>query len=152
MFRLRRLDVRKSRSQRKNSAIWAELRMRSHANTLINNGLVVVIIAVILLSLQNTDNPAYKYIVVKKYVVCGLCKKNSGMVGWAQLLIIFNDQLARYTPRYTPHGRYSISSIIALWGWFSRDVLPVTSCEHGPPSIATVHFSKFSIATNILFN
>ena len=43
-------------------------------------------------------------------------------------------------------------AIIALWGWFSRDVLPVTCCEHGPPSIATVHFSKFSIATNILFN
>ena len=42
--------------------------------------------------------------------------------------------------------------IIALWGWFSLDVLPVTCCEHGPPSIATVHFSKFSIATNILFN
>ena len=42
--------------------------------------------------------------------------------------------------------------IIALWGWFSRDVLPVTCCEHGPPSIATVHFSNFSIATNILFN
>ena len=42
--------------------------------------------------------------------------------------------------------------IIALWGWFSCDVLPVTCCEHGPPSIATVHFSKFSIATNILFN
>ena len=42
--------------------------------------------------------------------------------------------------------------IIALWGWFCRDVLPVTCCEHGPPIIATVHFSKFSIATNILFN
>ena len=41
---------------------------------------------------------------------------------------------------------------IALWSWFSRDVLPVTCCEHGPTSIATVHFSKFSIATNILFN
>ena len=42
--------------------------------------------------------------------------------------------------------------IIALWGWFSHDVLPVTCCEHGPPSIATVHFLKFSIATDILFN
>ena len=42
--------------------------------------------------------------------------------------------------------------IIALWGWVSRGVLPVTCCEHGPPSIETVHFSKFSIATNILFN
>ena len=26
--------------------------------------------------------------------------------------------------------------IIALWGWFCRVVLPVTCCEHGPPSIA----------------
>ena len=42
--------------------------------------------------------------------------------------------------------------IIALWGWFSRDMLPVTCCKHGPPSIATVHFSKFSIATNISLN
>ena len=42
--------------------------------------------------------------------------------------------------------------LIALWGWFCCNVLPVTCCEHGPPSIATVHFSKFSIATNILFN
>ena len=40
-------------------------------------------------------------------------------------------------------------TIIALWGWFNRDVLPVMCCEHGPPGIATVHFSKFSIATNI---
>ena len=31
-------------------------------------------------------------------------------------------------------------------------LLPVTCCEHSPPSIATVHFSKFSIATYILFN
>ena len=37
-------------------------------------------------------------------------------------------------------------------GLVSRDVLPVKCCEHGPPSIAIVHFSKFSIATNILFN
>ena len=42
--------------------------------------------------------------------------------------------------------------ILALWGWFRHDVLPVTCCEHGPPSIATVHFWKFPIATNILFN
>ena len=45
-----------------------------------------------------------------------------------------------------------ICIIIALWGWFSRDVLPMTCWEHGPPSIATVHFSKFPITTNILFN
>ena len=45
-----------------------------------------------------------------------------------------------------------MSGIIALWAWFSHDVLPVTCYEHGPPSIATVHFLKFSIATNILFN
>ena len=53
-----------------------------------------------------------------------------------------------------PSGEVSghLPEIIALWGWFSRDVLPVTCCEHGPPSIATVHFSNFSIATNILFN
>ena len=42
--------------------------------------------------------------------------------------------------------------IVALWGWFSHDVLPVTCCEHGPPSKAIVHFSKFFIPTNILFN
>ena len=42
--------------------------------------------------------------------------------------------------------------IIALWGWFSHDVSLVTCCKHGPPSIAKVHFSKFSIATKILFN
>ena len=47
---------------------------------------------------------------------------------------------------------YVLMWIIALWGWFCRDVLPVTCCEHGPPSIATVHFSNFPIATNILFN
>ena len=41
--------------------------------------------------------------------------------------------------------------IIALWGWFSCDVLPVTCCEHGPSSIAIVHFSKCPIATNISF-
>ena len=44
------------------------------------------------------------------------------------------------------------NTFIALWDWFSRDVLPLTCCEHGPPSITAVHFSKFSIATNILFN
>ena len=33
--------------------------------------------------------------------------------------------------------------IIALWGWSSRDVLLVTCCEHGPLSIATVHFRNF---------
>ena len=41
---------------------------------------------------------------------------------------------------------------IALWGWFSCSVLSVTFCEYGPFSIATVHFSKFSIATNVLLN
>ena len=47
---------------------------------------------------------------------------------------------------------YCVLYIIALWGWFCRDALLVTCCEHGPPSIATVHFSKFSIAPIILFN
>ena len=42
---------------------------------------------------------------------------------------------------------HALSGIIALWGWFSRDVLAVTCCEHGPPSIATVLFSKLSIAS-----
>ena len=45
-----------------------------------------------------------------------------------------------------------VVTIITLWGWFSRDVLPVTCCKHGPPIKATVYFSKFSIAINILFN
>ena len=49
-------------------------------------------------------------------------------------------------------ARGALLIIIALWGWFCRDVLPVTCCEHGPPSITTVPFSKFSIAANILFN
>ena len=42
--------------------------------------------------------------------------------------------------------------IIALCGWFNRYVLPVTCCEHGPPSIAIAHFSKLSIGTTILAN
>ena len=41
---------------------------------------------------------------------------------------------------------YSTLGLILPWR------VTVTCCEHGPPSIATVHFSKFSIATNILFN
>ena len=44
-----------------------------------------------------------------------------------------------------------VKYIIAVWGWISGEVLPVTCWEHVPPSIATMHFSKFSIATNILF-
>ena len=47
---------------------------------------------------------------------------------------------------------FDLHLIIALGGWFCRDVLPVTCWEHCPPSIATAHFSKFSIATNVLFN
>ena len=49
------------------------------------------------------------------------------------------------------YNRHINIYIIALWGRFCRDVLPMTCCEHGHPSIATVHFSKFTIATNILF-
>ena len=30
--------------------------------------------------------------------------------------------------------------IIAFWSWFSHVVLFITGCEHGHPSIATVHF------------
>ena len=45
-----------------------------------------------------------------------------------------------------------LCEIIALWGWFSRDMLPVTCCEYGPSSIATVHFSKFSTTTTISFS
>ena len=39
---------------------------------------------------------------------------------------------------FSPNVRWW--AIIAIWGWFSHDVLPVTCCEHGPPGIATVHF------------
>ena len=33
--------------------------------------------------------------------------------------------------------------IIALWGWFSRHVLPTTCCLYDRPCIATVHLGNF---------
>ena len=56
--------------------------------------------------------------------------------------------------KYVNYTKHNISIVLpgstfvfphySTCGWFSRDVLPVTCCEHGPPSIATVHFSNCS--------
>ena len=73
-------------------------------------------------------------------------------------LSYFSFFIKTYLPRITHQpkseveGRHVMIGIIALLCWFSRDELPVTCYEHGPPSIATAHFSKFSIASKILFN
>ena len=83
------------------------------------------------------------------------------LVTWDKYKYIYSQPIMYFVRAELEHlreifskflGIQSMMWIIALWGWFCRDVLPVTCCEHGPPSIATVHFSKFSIATNILFN
>ena len=46
------------------------------------------------------------------------------------------------------------SVLVVLWGWFSCDVLPVTCCEHGPPSIATFfkigHSNQYVIQLNTI--
>ena len=85
------------------------------------------------------------------YVTIGLARHNRTHVSQSERLLV-KPQRPRTDLCAERVGLWSRLGIIALWGWFCRDVLPVTCCEHGPPSIATVHFSKFSIATNILFN
>ena len=44
-------------------------------------------------------------------------------------------------------------TINRAWSWADKSCYwSVACCEHGSPSITKVHFSKFSIATNISFN
>ena len=64
---------------------------------------------------------------------------------------IYNMSLVRISREHVHYTSVffavSINSYLALWEWFSRDVLPLTCCEHGPPGKTTAHFSKCLIAT-----
>ena len=81
----------------------------------------------------------------------GLCSYSARLLNDDVTVIEVSYWRRREFPNYARLHRGRMCSI-ALWGWFSCDVLPVTCCEHGHPSIATVHFWKFYIETNILFN
>ena len=70
--------------------------------------------------------------------------------GWGQVLSAVLEsststfQICKYKySQYLDGIKYFFNQVQvqALWGWFCHDVLPVTWCEHGPPSIVTVNFS-----------